>query len=172
MVKKNSNKRSVQIGDRAPYFTLPDQTGRKISLNNLIGKKSIVLYFYPKDGSPGCTTQACTFRDQYQAFKDQGAEVIGISSDSVEKHREFALKYSLPFTILSDNNGKVRKLYGVPSSIGILPGRVTYIIDRKGIVRYIFSSQLHVKEHVNKALEKLLDIEVENADNRKLDIRI
>jgi peroxiredoxin Q/BCP len=141
-------------------------------LGSLIGKRSIVLYFYPKDKSPGCTTQACTFRDQYQAFKDQGAEVIGISSDSIESHKKFALKYELPFTILSDTNGKVRKLYGVPSSMGILPGRVTYIIDRKGVVRQIFSSQTRVKEHVNKALETLLNIEAEDAGNRKLEIRL
>jgi peroxiredoxin Q/BCP len=171
MNDNKSQKKKINVGDQAPDFTLPDQDGKKMSLNNLIGKKAIVLYFYPKDNSPGCTSQACTFRDQYEIFKDHGAEVIGVSSDSVESHKQFQLKYNLPFTILSDTNGKARKLYGISSTLGLIPGRVTYIIDKKGIVRYIFSSQIHAKAHVDNALQVLLEIEASEKLNKPLEIK-
>ncbi len=152
---------SLNIGSPAPDFKLPNQDGKLVSLNQFIGKSAIVLYFYPKDNTPGCTTEACTFRDQYEVFKEHGATVIGISSDSVESHKDFVLKYNLPFTILSDKSDNVRKLYGVKPSLGLIPGRVTYIIDKKGIIRYIFSSQFKAKEHVEKSLEILLELEAE-----------
>lgn len=164
-------KGKIRVGDIAPVFTLPDQNGDKKTLKDLFGKKAIVLFFYPKDGSPGCTKEACTFRDQYEIFKEHGAEVVGISSDSIESHKKFQLKHSLPFTILSDTNGKVSKLYGVSSTLGLVPGRVTYIIDTKGIVRYIFSSQINVKAHVDKALQVLLEIEANEMKNKPLEIR-
>jgi peroxiredoxin Q/BCP len=140
------------VGDAAPDFSLPSQTGEPVSLKEKIGEKEIVLYFYPKDNTPGCTTEARAFRDSYEVFKELGADVIGVSSDSVESHRGFAAKCEVPFTLLSDVGGKVRELYSVPSTFGLLPGRVTYIIDRKGIVRHVFSSQMNPRKHVDEAV--------------------
>lgn len=148
-------KGKVEVGSVAPDFTLPDQTGAPVSLKDLIGKKTIVLYFYPKDDTPGCTKESCAFRDSYTVFQEAGAEVIGISSDSPESHQQFAAKYQLPFTLLSDSGSQVRKLYGVPATLGLLPGRVTYVIDRQGIVRHIFNSQLNFQAHVDEALKTL-----------------
>ena len=151
-------KGEVKVGDVAPDFSLHDQSGKLVSLKDFVGKKSVVLYFYPKDFSRGCTAEACTFRDNYEAFKDAGADVIGVSSQSVESHDKFASLYKLPFILLSDEDGKVRKLYGVPSTFGVLPGRVTYVIDKKGIVRYIFNSQLNPTKHIEEALRILKEI--------------
>ena len=150
--------RPIGIGDSAPDFQLDSQSGETVRLKDVIGQKDIVLYFYPKDNTPGCTTEAQAFRDSYETFKDLGAEVIGVSSDSVDSHRDFASKCNLPFTILSDSGGRVRKLYGVPSSLGVFPGRVTYVIDRKGVVRYVFSSQMNPAKHVEEAVRKLKEI--------------
>ena len=148
----------IGAGDPAPEFSLPDQTGKTVSLKDLTGRKEVVLYFYPKDNTPGCTAEAGAFRDSYEAFRDLGAEVIGVSSDTVDSHRSFASKCDLPFTILSDQGGRVRKLYGVPSTLGLLPGRVTYIIDKKGVVRPVFSSQMNPTRHVENAMKVLLAI--------------
>lgn len=145
----------VNVGDKAPDFTLPSQTGENITLSKFFGKKNIVLYFYPKDESRGCTKEACTFRDNYEAFKDLGAEVIGISSQTVESHQSFASHHNLPFILLSDIDSKVRELYGVPSTLGVLPGRVTYIIDKEGAIRHIFSSQFQPEKHIQEALDVL-----------------
>ncbi|MGL5083544.1 MAG: peroxiredoxin [Microcoleaceae cyanobacterium] len=143
---------AVKVGDLAPDFNLLSQTGGSISLKNFIGQKAVVLYFYPKDDTPGCTAEACAFRDSYQVFQDAGAEIIGVSSDSVQSHQQFAAKYNLPFTLLSDTGDAVRKLYGVPSTLWIMPGRVTYVIDKDGIVRHIFDSMLNFKAHVDESL--------------------
>ena len=145
----------VNIGDRAPDFTLPSQKGENVTLTQFLGKKNVVLYFYPKDESPGCTREACTFRDSYELFTDLGAEVIGVSADSVESHKAFAEHHNLPFTLLSDVDNAVRKLYGVASTLGIIPGRVTFIIDKKGVVRHVFSSQLQPEKHIEEAREVL-----------------
>ncbi len=115
----------------------------------------MVLYFYPKDDTPGCTRQACAFRDGYEEFGKLDAEVVGISSDSVESHKGFAEKHSLPFPLLSDEGGKVRKLYGVPTTFGLFPSRVTYVVDAEGTVGHVFASQLGVEEHVEEAREAL-----------------
>ncbi len=149
----------AKIGDKAPDFTLPSQTGENITLSHFFGKKHIVLYFYPKDETRGCTTQACSFRDNYEIFKDLGAEVIGVSSDNIESHQAFANKHHLPFVLLSDKDQKVRKLYGVSSTLGLIPGRVTYIIDKEGIIRYIFSSQFRPRKHINEAIDLLNKLE-------------
>ena len=141
-----------KVGDRAPSFSLPDQSGTTINLDDMIGKKPIVLYFYPKDDTPGCTKESCAFRDSYEVFQDAGAEVIGISGDSSASHEKFAAKYNLPFTLLADTGNKVRSLYGVPATLFILPGRVTYIIDQKGIVQRIFDALLDFNGHVNEAI--------------------
>ncbi|BAQ64915.1 peroxiredoxin [Geminocystis sp. NIES-3709] len=149
---------SLQVGDRVPDFTLPSATGENVSLKDFLGKKAVVVYFYPKDDTPGCTAESCAFRDSYDVFKEAGAEIIGISSDSVESHQQFANKYQLPFILLSDREGKVRKLFDVPSTLFILPGRVTYVIDKDGIVRHIFNSMLDFKAHVEEALKTIQSI--------------
>lgn len=145
----------VKVGDPAPEFALKAQDGEVVKLSEMVSRGPAVVYFYPKDKTPGCTAEAGAFRDSYAKFGELGAEVVGISSDSVDSHRGFADDCSLPFKILSDADGEVRKRYGVPSSMGFLPGRVTYVIDRGGVVRYIFSSQLHATRHAQEALESL-----------------
>lgn len=145
----------VQVGDRAPDFTLPTQLGVSVSLSDFLGKAAIVLYFYPKDNTPGCTIEAHAFRDSYEVFKDAGAEVIGISSDSAESHQRFATQCGVPFILLSDAGGAIRKRYGVSATFGLLPGRVTYVIDKQGVVRHIFSAQFTAKRHVDEALKTL-----------------
>jgi peroxiredoxin Q/BCP len=148
----------INVGDKAPDFTLPSQMGDKVTLSEYFGKKSIVLYFYPKDETAGCTREACKFRDRYEVFTSLGAEVLGVSSDSLESHKSFATHHGLPFLLLSDEDGKVRELYGVPSTMGIIPGRVTYIIDTKGIVRHIFNSQFQPEKHIEEALKILEEL--------------
>jgi peroxiredoxin Q/BCP len=151
----------VKVGDKAPDFTLPSQMGDNVVLSEFLGKKNVVLYFYPKDETPGCIKEACTFRDNYEQLTSLGAEVLGISGQSVESHKAFATHYGLPFILLSDVDNKVRELYGVPSTMGILPGRVTYIIDKKGIVRHVFVSQTQAQRHVEEAKKILTEIEKE-----------
>jgi peroxiredoxin Q/BCP len=145
----------VQVGQEAPDFALPDRDGRMVRLSEFRGRKPVVLYFYPKDDTPGCTKEACTFRDQYEDFVQAGAEVIGVSSDDEAAHRKFAEKYRLPFTLLADHHAKVRKLYKVPTTLGLLPGRVTYVIDTQGVVRHVFNSQMQATQHVAEALGAL-----------------
>lgn len=135
--------------------------GDNVTLSEFFGKKNIVLYFYPKDESIGCTKEACTFRDSYEELTNLGAEVLGVSGQSVESHKSFATHYGLPFILLSDESNTVRKLYGVPSTMGLIPGRVTYIIDKKGIVRNIFSSQTQAQRHVEEAKKTLVQLEQE-----------
>jgi len=154
-----ATKRSVEVGDPAPDFTLPSQSGEQVRLSDVWGRGPVVLYFYPKDETPGCTTEACTFRDGYEAFKEAGAEVVGVSSDSVASHESFAAKHRLPFVLLADEGGVVRKRYGVKPTLGILPGRVTYVIDGQGVVRHVFSAQTGVQRHVSEALDALSEIE-------------
>ena len=151
-------KDGVAVGSKAPDFTLPSQSGEMVSLEDFIGKKPVILYFYPKDDTPGCTKEACAFRDEHEEFGKLNAEVIGVSSDSVESHRRFAEKHNLSFTLLSDEGGKVRRMYGVPNTFGIFPGRVTYIIDEAGVVRHVFSSQIGAVKHVEGALKSLAAI--------------
>ena len=153
-----ATKRSVEVGDQAPDFTLPAQSGEQVRLSDVWRRGPVVLYFYPKDETPGCTTEACTFRDSYEAFKEAGAEVVGVSSDSVTSHDSFASKHRLPFILLADDGGKVRKEYGVKATFGILPGRVTYVIDGEGVVRHVFSSQTGAQRHVHEALDALTEI--------------
>jgi len=146
---------NLRIGQPAPDFTLPDQNNEETSLSDYRNKNNVVLFFYPKDFSPGCTTQACHFRDSYEDFTDLGAVVIGISGDSVESHKKFLDEYLLPFTLLSDRDGEVRKLYGATKIFGLLPGRYTFIIDKDGIIRYIFTSETDMKKHIDEALRVL-----------------
>jgi thioredoxin-dependent peroxiredoxin len=145
----------VKVGSVAPGFTLPSQAGEMVSLEDFFGRKPVVLFFYPKDDSPGCTREVCAFRDNFEEFGKLDAEVIGISSDSVESHMSFAVKHELSFTLLSDEAGNIRRLYGVPKTFGLFPGRVTYVIDKEGVVRHVFASQLSVERHVQEALAAL-----------------
>lgn len=145
----------ISVGDTAPDFSLPSSSGGEVTLSGFRGKKSVVLYFYPKDETMGCTREACAFRDRYEVFKDHGAEVLGVSSDSIESHKSFSQHHGLAFPLLSDHDGKVRKAYGVPSSLGLFPGRVTYVIDKEGVVRLIFNSQARPEKHISEALRAL-----------------
>ena len=146
---------AITKGTLAPDFELPDQKGRIVRLSQFRGRRPVVLYFYPKDDTSGCTAEACKFRDDSPGFEVAEAKIIGISDDSSESHGRFAAKYKLPFTLLSDKGGSVRKLYGVKKTLGIIPGRVTFVIDREGIVRHVFSSQMNATKHVTEALEAL-----------------
>jgi len=141
----------LKVGDSAPDFTAPDQDGNMQSLQSTRGK-TLVLYFYPKDQTPGCTKEACSFRDAYEDFVQAGAVVIGVSSDSAESHKAFASGHRLPFLLLADTDDSVRQAFGVPKTLGIMPGRVTYVIDKEGIVRHVFSSQFAADRHVAEAL--------------------
>lgn len=149
----------ITVGDEAPDFTLEAQDGGEVRLSDFRGKGAVILFFYPKDGSPGCTAEACKFRDSYESFKEYGAEVFGISSQSAESHSIFSLNLGLPYGLLSDEGGKVRKAYGVPASLGLLPGRVTYVIDKQGIVRHVFSSQIDAEKHVDESLRILKELD-------------
>lgn len=145
---------SLKIGDKLPSFSAKDTNGNIFNSQDYIGKQPLVIYFYPKDDTPGCTAQACSFRDNYQEFKDLGAEVIGISSDTVTSHLKFKSKFNLPFILLSDNDKKLRKLFGVQNSLFIIPGRETFVIDKQGVVIMVFNS-MSSEIHITKALKIL-----------------
>ena len=148
----------VSVNDKAPDLALPDQSGKIVTLKEFLGKKVVVLYFYPKDNTSVCTAEACSFRDSYESFKDLGAEVIGVSSDSVESHKGFAEKHHLPFPLLADKSGMVRKAFGVPNTARLIPGRVTYVIDKDGVVRYTFNSMMDGSKHVTEAMRIVKDL--------------
>ena len=148
-------KQSIKEGAKAPDFTLPSQDGTMVSLSQFIGKKKIVLFFYPKDESYGCTKEACSFRDNYEVFRDAGAEVIGISADDEASHKSFASNHKLPFVLLSDKDRKVANLYNVGKTLGVIPGRATFVIDTDGTIRKIFSSQFSFEKHISEALQIL-----------------
>ncbi len=150
---------TLTAGDKAPNFTLPRPTGEAFALADVVGKRTVVLFFYPKDDTPGCTVEACTFRDNYEAFVAAGAEVVGVSSDSAASHDHFASKHKLPMTLLTDADGKVRALYGVRPTLGFLPGRATFVIDRSGTIVHTFASQLRIKTHVEQALAVVKGLE-------------
>ena len=144
MLKKNT---------LCPSFKALDENNNEIKIDDYLGKKSIVLFFYPKDNTPGCTAEVCSFRDQYELFSNLNCELFGISSDGVFSHSNFKEKYKLPFKLLSDPKGELRKLFKVPNSLfGLIPGRVTYVIDKNGIVKGTFNSQLNPNSHIKKAL--------------------
>ncbi len=157
---KEISKGKIKEGDKAPDFTLKSQNEKEINLYTILKDKIVVLYFYPKDDTPGCTKEACSFRDSYEIFKDAGAEVIGISSDSIQSHRDFASKYNLPFILLSDPDQNIRKQYGAITLK--IPGRVTFVIDKSGIIRLVFSSQINMKEHSKQAIDIINKIKMEN----------
>lgn len=155
----SDNASTVSVGSRIPGFALKDQDGNLFDISTVIGKKNLVIYFYPKDDSPGCTREACSFRDQFEVFSDADALIIGISSQSVQSHKEFAEKYRLNYTLLSDDGDKVRKLFDVPTNfLGLIPGRVTYIVNKAGVVVYLFNSQMKAEQHVSEALKIIREL--------------
>jgi peroxiredoxin Q/BCP len=148
----------LKVGDIAPDFSLIDEHGLPVSLKDFRGKKVVVLYFYPKDFTPGCTAEACSFRDNYKPFQDKGAVVIGVSLDSAESHTRFSEKYSLPFSILSDKNKEAAKAYGVLGIGSLVAKRVTFIIDKDGKIAHIFP-KVDVKQHAEEVLKALEELE-------------
>lgn len=143
----------AKVGDKIPTFQLKDENDKMIDIANYHGQP-MVIYFYPKDDTPGCTKEACAFRDSFEDFTDAGVAVFGVSADSPKSHEAFKAKYQLPYTLLSDKGNKVRKAFKVPADLfGFMPGRVTYIIDKTGTIRHIFKSQFKVEQHVSEALE-------------------
>lgn len=147
--------KTIAEGEKAPDFSLRAQDGRLISLHDFFGKSNVVLYFYPKDFTVGCTAEAKTFSENHDEVLSMGAEVMGVSSDSSETHDRFAESCKVKFPLLSDEGGRVREAYGVKSSFGFVPGRVTFVIDKTGVVRHVFSSQLNPTRHVSEAMQAL-----------------
>lgn len=155
----------LKQGDRIPSVKLKDKDGNDFEVDKFAGSRPVVIYFYPRNFTPGCTTEACDFRDQYQDFKDLGAEVIAVSSDSVESHQKFSRQYNLPFIFLSDENKEARKAFGVKSSLfGLVPGRETFVFDKSGILRMKYNN-LSASHHTSNALEKLRALAAENKIN-------
>lgn len=149
----------IGVGSTVPSFSLKDQFGKDFDINSVKGKKNLVIFFYPKDDSPGCTKEACSFRDQFEVFSDADALIIGISSQSVKSHLDFANKYRLNYTLLSDEGNNVRKLFDVPTNLfGLLPGRVTYVINKAGKVVFIFNSQIQAEKHIKEAIRILKEL--------------
>ena len=145
----------MKVGDKAPDFTLLSSTGDSITLSEFLGKKNLVIFFYPMDESPVCSREAEAFRDRYESFKELKAEVIGISSQTVDSHKSFGKRHRLPFILLTDTDNKVRKQYGIASTLGVVPGRVTFVIDKVGIIKFVFSSQWQPTRHAKEALGAL-----------------
>ena len=145
---------TLHVGDKAPDFSLVSSSGDMVTLSHLTkGQgRTVVVFFYPKDDTPGCIAEACGFRDLYEEFTRAGAEVLGISADSATSHRRFSGKHQLPMKLLTDADGSVRRAYDVRPTLGVFPGRVTFVIDRGGVVRHQFASQLRVVSHVQQAL--------------------
>ena len=149
----------LEVGDKISEFSLSNQEGAVVNMRDYLGKP-IVIFFYPKDDTPGCTREACAFRDDFDKFRNVEASVFGISEDSIDAHKRFQKRYDLPFDLLSDVNNRIRKQFGVRGTFfGLIPGRVTYVIDQKGIIRHIYESQLNFEQHVSKAIEILQSIE-------------
>jgi thioredoxin-dependent peroxiredoxin len=140
------------VGAPAPDFTLPGPGGRSVSLAELRRNGAVVLYFYPKDQTPGCTMEACGFRDEIDEFAEAGAQVVGVSRDDETSHARFAARHKLPFLLLSDTSGEVHARYGVSKKLGLIPDRTTFVIDRDGVVRHVFSSMLRMRAHVDESL--------------------
>jgi peroxiredoxin Q/BCP len=155
----------LKVGDRAPDFTLKSQEGEDVSLHDYLGKSNVVVFFYPKDFTTGCTIETKAFGENYAKLRELGAEVLGISSDSAERHKEFAEECKAGFPLLSDSEGRVRNEYGAGSILSLIPGRVTFVIDKEGVIQLVFSSQMSPKKHVNEAVQALKDIEGRTAGN-------
>jgi thioredoxin-dependent peroxiredoxin len=142
-------------GHPAPNVTLHLHTDERIPLADLYRDRVVVLFFYPKDNTAVCTREACAFRDSYEKFVEAGATVVGVSSDSAESHERFAEKHRLPFLLATDADGSLRRAFGVPKTLGVLPGRTTYVIDRQGVIRSVFNAQFAADAHVQAALNAI-----------------
>lgn len=140
----------LTIGDRIPNINLKDENNNMVDIDSI--SSPMVIYFYPKDNTPGCIKEACSFRDAFEQFSSKNIRVFGISGDSPSSHKKFKQKYHLPFTLLSDTGNKIREKFGVPNSLLVLPGRVTFVVDKNKIIQYYFNSQFKASEHVIKAL--------------------
>ena len=150
---------SLKLGEKVADFTLQDDEGHSFRLYDHIGVKNIVLFFYPKDNTPGCIKEVCYFRDEYEVFNELNALIVGVSNDGLRSHANFKAKYALPFKLLSDEKSRLRKLYGVKSNFfGLWPGRVTFIIDKMGILRYAFDSHINIKKHVDESIRILKEL--------------
>ncbi len=160
----------LKVGDKAPDFELEDQDGRKIKLLQWKGTSSLILYFYPKDDTPGCTAQSCSFRDHYEELQKLDVKIVGVSSDSTESHKRFVEKYKLPFTLLSDPKGEARKLYDVKKTFGLIPARVSFIINPKGMITYAYSSQINIQKHVDDALTQLRGLAEQTSFSEKISL--
>jgi peroxiredoxin Q/BCP len=156
--------KTIQVGDVAPDFTRLTADGHELRLSDFRGKRSVVLFFYPKDHTSVCTAQACAFRDREDEFRGAAAEIIGVSGDSAASHQRFAANHSLSFHLLSDSDGSLRALFGVPKSLWVIPGRVTYVIDRQGIVRFVCSALLNAEKHSAEALRVVLQLEAADSE--------
>jgi len=148
-------RKSIEVGDPAPEVTLQLQDGSVRTLSSFLGEQALVLFFYPRDASPICTKEVCEFRDAYEDFVSAGAAVVGVSQDGQESHQKFAKDQRLPFSLASDEDGSLRIAFGVPKTMGIMPGRVTYVIGKDGVVRHVFNSQLSAIRHVQESLSIL-----------------
>ncbi|GAM18186.1 hypothetical protein SAMD00019534_013610, partial [Acytostelium subglobosum LB1] len=142
----------LKVGDEAPDFESIDKDGNSVTLSQFAGR-ILVLYFYPKDNTPGCTAQACEFRDKYEDFVKEGAAVIGVSTDSSESHQKFSERYKLPFTLITDKKNEIASKYGVGKELFVLPGRTTFIIDQQGKIACEYSSLLRATNHISEALK-------------------
>lgn len=150
---------AIAVGDSCPHFVLPDQNGEQFDIASVLGKKNLVIYFYPKDETGGCTAEACAFRDNYSSFEELDCEVIGISSDSIQSHERFATRLQLNFRLLADEKKTVRNLFGVPRNLfGLISGRVTYIVDKSGIVRHVHNSLTDPESHITAARNSILSL--------------
>lgn len=149
---------AIKSGDRAPAFRRVAHDGTQVAVGPEGLDRVLVLYFYPKDETAGCTAQACSFRDAYEDFVDAGARVVGVSTDSEDAHASFAENHRLPFPLIADVDGSLAKVFGVSKTFGLLPGRVTYVIDRDGVVRMVFDSQVRTRRHVEEALSVVREL--------------
>jgi len=144
--------KTLHVGQPAPEFDTQTHTGQRVRLSDYRGRQAVVVFFYPKDGTAVCTREACAFRDAYEDFAAAGAVVIGISGDTVESHQQFVGTHQLPFLLIADTDGSLRRQFGVRPLLGLVPGRVTFVIDRDGIIQHTFSGMLQSDRHVQEAL--------------------
>lgn len=157
------NNMPLAIGDKCPDFETTTHEGSKFRFYDFVGKSNIVLYFYPKDNTPGCTAEACSFRDSWNRLSNYDVQIFGVSSDSAVSHTRFREKYNLPFTLLTDQDKRIRSLYGATGLL--IPPRVTFVIDRNGIVRHVYNSQMKASNHVEESMRVLEKIKAESGEN-------